>query len=52
LGKRKAKGSFTGFFATDVHASEIVFRKFIGAAKFYEADTFLLKPAGSNGRAL
>lgn len=30
------------FFATDVHASEIVFRKFIGAAKFYEADTLIM----------
>ncbi len=30
------------FFSTDVHASEIVFRKFIAAAKFYEADTLIM----------
>jgi len=30
------------FFATDVHGSEICFRKFIGAADFYKADTLIL----------
>lgn len=30
------------FFSTDVHASEVVFRKFIGTAKFYEADTLVM----------
>jgi len=30
------------FFATDVHGSERVFRKFINAAKFYKADTLIL----------
>lgn len=43
LGKEKSKRKFYRiFFATDVHASEIVFRKFIGAAKFYEADTLVM----------
>ena len=30
------------FFATDVHGSEICWKKFISAAKFYEADTLVL----------
>lgn len=30
------------FFSTDVHASEVAFRKFISAAKFYEADTLVM----------
>jgi Icc-related predicted phosphoesterase len=30
------------FFATDLHSSEIVFRRFIGAAKFYEADALIM----------
>src|SRR5512142_2962889 len=30
------------FFATDVHGSEICWKKFIGAAKFYEADVLIL----------
>ena len=30
------------FFATDVHGSEICWKKFISAAKFYEADTLIL----------
>ena len=30
------------FFATDVHGSEICWKKFIGAAKFYEADVVIL----------
>ena len=30
------------FFATDVHGSEICWKKFIGAAKFYEADILIL----------
>ena len=43
LGNDKSKRKFHRlFFATDVHASEIVFRKFIGAAKFYEADTLVM----------
>ena len=27
------------FFATDVHGSEICWKKFISGGKFYEADT-------------
>ncbi len=30
------------FFATDVHGSEICWKKFISAGKFYEADTIIL----------
>ncbi len=30
------------FFATDIHGSETCFRKFLNAAKFYEADTIIL----------
>jgi Icc-related predicted phosphoesterase len=30
------------FYATDVHGSEICWKKFINAAKFYNADTILL----------
>jgi hypothetical protein len=30
------------FFATDVHGSEICWKKFINAARFYEADTLIL----------
>jgi uncharacterized protein len=30
------------FFAPDVHGSEICWKKFIGAAKFYEADVLIL----------
>ncbi len=30
------------FFATDLHSSEIVFRRFLGAAKFYQADALIM----------
>jgi len=30
------------FYSTDVHASEVVFRKFISVAKFYEVDTLIM----------
>jgi uncharacterized protein len=30
------------FFATDVHGSDVCFRKFLAAAKVYEADTLIL----------
>ena len=30
------------FFATDVHGSDVCFRKFLAAAKVYEADVLLL----------
>jgi len=30
------------FFATDVHGSEVCWKKFISGAKFYEADTLIL----------
>lgn len=30
------------FYASDVHGSEVTFRKFVGAAKFYKADVLIL----------
>lgn len=30
------------FFSTDIHASEVVFRKFLGTAKFYNVDTLVM----------
>jgi uncharacterized protein len=30
------------FFSTDLHASDVSFRKFIGAAKFYDIDTLVM----------
>ena len=30
------------FFSTDIHASEVVFRKFLGTAKFYSVDTLVM----------
>jgi Icc-related predicted phosphoesterase len=38
-GKRKYSRIF---FATDLHSSEIVFRRFLGAAKFYQADALIM----------
>jgi Icc-related predicted phosphoesterase len=41
--RRKDRGTeFRIFFATDVHGSNVCFKKFIGAAKFYEADVLIL----------
>ena len=37
-GKKKTKV----FYTTDVHGSTVVFKKFINAAKFYEADVLIL----------
>lgn len=46
LGRRKAAARSgnerTIFFASDLHGSEVCFRKFVAAAKFYGADTLLL----------
>src|SRR5438105_12259195 len=46
-GGREARGrgrqrALRIFFATDVHGSDICFRKFLAAAKVYEADVLLL----------
>jgi Icc-related predicted phosphoesterase len=30
------------FYATDVHGSEICWKKFVSGGKFYEADTIIL----------
>src|SRR6267143_74344 len=40
--KKDHSDQFTIFFATDVHGSNVCFKKFIGAAKFYEADVLVL----------
>jgi len=32
----------TRFFATDVHGSDICWKKFINAGKFYKADVIIL----------
>src|SRR5437763_3315325 len=42
LRKRDRSGELTIFFATDVHGSNVCFKKFIGAAKFYGADVLIL----------
>ena len=39
------------FFATDVHGSEICWKKFISAGKFYEADALILG-GGMTGKAI
>jgi Icc-related predicted phosphoesterase len=39
---RESDGEVTIFFATDVHGSEICFRKFVAAAAFYGADLLVL----------
>src|SRR2546425_10722003 len=44
-GKRKYKRLF---LAADLHGSEVVFRKFLAAATFYEADALLI---GGDGPA-
>lgn len=42
LRKPKKKRALRIFFATDVHGSEVCFRKFLAAAKVYQADVVLL----------
>jgi len=38
----RSEGERTVFFASDLHGSEVCFKKFVAAAKFYGADTLLL----------
>jgi len=40
--KQAAEDGTTIFFASDLHGSEICFRKFVNAAAFYKADVLLL----------
>ena len=40
--KRRKQASTRLFFATDVHGSETCFRKFVNAAKAYEASAIIL----------
>jgi len=46
LRKRSNNGSGAGettlYFATDLHGSEVCFRKFVAAAAFYRADLLVL----------
>ena len=42
FGKKSSKKTTRLFFATDLHGSEVSFRKFINAAKFYEADALIM----------
>src|SRR5579871_6547763 len=38
----RSEAERTVFFASDLHGSEVCFKKFVAAAKFYGADTLLL----------
>jgi Icc-related predicted phosphoesterase len=42
FGKKPSKKSTRLFFATDLHGSELTFRKFVNAAKFYEAQVLIM----------
>jgi Icc-related predicted phosphoesterase len=42
FGKKPPKKSTRLFFATDLHGSELTFRKFVNAAKFYEAQVLIM----------
>ena len=39
---RSKRKFFRIFFSTDIHASEVVFRKFLGTAKFYDVDALVM----------
>lgn len=42
LGKRDSAGEQTIFFATDLHGSNVCFKKFVNAGKFYGAKVLIL----------
>ena len=46
FGSRRQRGkkrrALRLFFATDIHGSDVCFRKFLAAAKVYEADALIL----------
>ncbi|MBI4769264.1 MAG: metallophosphoesterase [Chloroflexi bacterium] len=42
FGKKPRKQATRVFYATDLHASERTFRKFINAGKFYDADVLIM----------
>ena len=42
INKKKSKKQTRIFFATDIHGSEICFKKFIKAGEFYKADVLVL----------
>ena len=39
---REKRKYWRAFFATDLHASEVVFRKFIATANFYQVDALIM----------
>jgi Icc-related predicted phosphoesterase len=39
---KKKRKFYRIFYSTDVHASEVVFRKFLGTAKFYDVDALVM----------
>jgi len=46
LGRRRAAGSATGvklFYASDIHGSDVLWRKFLGAANFSDADAAVMR---------
>ena len=42
FGKAKKRRALRLFFVSDIHGSEVCFRKFLAAAKVYEPDVLLL----------
>jgi uncharacterized protein len=42
FGKRDSGGELTVFFATDLHGSNVCFKKFVNAGKFYGASVLIL----------
>ena len=42
LGRGAARRGTRIFYATDVHGSERTWRKFLNAARFYEADVLVM----------
>lgn len=42
FGKRATSDELTVFFATDLHGSNVCFKKFVNAGKFYGADVLIL----------
>lgn len=42
MSTKSGKQAIRVFFATDIHGGEVTFRKFVNAAKFYQADVLIL----------
>ena len=41
-GRKRLMAKFTIYFATDIHGSEICWKKFLNAGAFYKADVVIL----------